>query len=345
MKIQKINGKYRQQKFGLKSRVPFLVWAILTVFGVFGVGFVLMQTWFVSRQPSLTNGPVREHSFTVVAVGDIACEPDNANFNNGDGIVDACRQKSVAEAVKSERADAVILLGDIQYLTGTAGDYDRSFVPYWRGIQDPMYVVAGNHDYGNGERSPATLTDYKRAFRTYFPRATYEQVDGRSYYDFSLGQWQLYALDSNCEYIGGCGTESPQYSWLVDQVSMDKAQCSIGMWHHPVLTSGQHKEKDSVVRGQTFNDYLTSQDADIILNGHDHDYERIKPDVLAPRQFVVGTGGYSLRPTTEPYATGSEKRIDNSFGYLRLTLYPGRYKWEFKNVAGEVLDSGADTCK
>jgi acid phosphatase type 7 len=344
MKVEKIDGKYRKKVLKLTSRVPVLMVVMVVVLGAAVVTAAVLRTNIIDSQDVLESGPIREHSFTVVAVGDIACEPDNINYNDGFGIVGACQQKAVGEAVAKEKADAVVLLGDIQYMAGNAADFERSFVPYWRGVIDPMYVVAGNHDYGNGARSPGDLNDYYKEFKAYFPNATTNR-GGKTYYDFGLGTWRLYTLDSNCEYVSGCGIESPQYNWLTSKVYGDKAVCSIAMWHHPVRTSGQHKEADSVTRGRAFDDYLTSQNVDIILNGHDHNYERIKTSAGSPRQFVAGTGGFSLRKTSEPLATGSEKIIEDQFGYLKLQLYPGRYKWEFKSVQGETLDSGEDICK
>jgi hypothetical protein len=109
-----------------------------------------------------------------------------------------------------------------------------------------------------------------------------------------------------------------------------------------VYTSGVHKELSSTSRGQDFLHVLADSGADIILNGHDHHYERIKNS--GPREFIVGTGGMNTRPSSEPYAVGSEKIIDNSFGYLYLELFPGRYQWAFKNVSGDILDKGSDIC-
>lgn len=74
---------------------------------------------------------------------------------------------------------------------------------------------------------------------------------------------------------------------------------------------------------------------DIILNGHDHHYERITRG--SAREFIVGTGGMSLRKTYAPYVEGSEKNRSRLFGYLYLELYPGRYEWKFKNTVGDVL--------
>jgi len=99
-------------------------------------------------------------------------------------------------------------------------------------------------------------------------------------------------------------------------------------------------------------DALYAGNADVVVNGHDHDYERFaaqNPDGIADasrgiREFVVGTGGKNLRPFTVAHAN-SEVRYREAFGALKLTLSPGRYQWEFIPQAGRSFqDSGAGTC-
>jgi predicted phosphodiesterase len=349
MTIEKINGKYIKKRLTPESKVPLLLWLSIVLILACGVIFIGLKTSQIidGPQPELTLA--RKHSYKIIAVGDIACSADEANFNDGKGLVDACHQKAVGKAIENEHADAVMLLGDIQYPTGLVTDYNRSFVPYWRGITIPIYSVPGNHDYGNATRTPS-LDGYKQTFKTFFPSATYEK-EGKGYYDFNIAEWQFYALDSNCDYVGGCGDGSDQLNWLTRKVTSSTAKCSIAMWHHPVFTSGEHNALPDITYGRDF--WRTLQDAgtDIVLNGHDHDYERFigqTADGVASdkgiREFVSGTGGYSLRAINEPYTANSEKRIDDQFGYLELELFPGHYTWQFKDVGGGVLDTGSGSC-
>lgn len=349
MKLQKTNGKYMKPGLRWNTNLPALVW-IVPLSGIF-----TLTTALALRTAQLQSGPqpelsvIRKHSYKVIAVGDIACAPNESNFNEGNGIVGACQQKAVGRAVENEKADAVLLLGDIQYTTGLLADFNLSFVPYWREVKSPIYVAAGNHDYGNGVRE-ANLKDYGLAFDTYFPQATYQKA-GKTYYDFNLGPWQFYVLDSNCTYVGGCDVDSPQLNWLTGKANNTSNLCSVAMWHHPLFTSGPHRLDTDIADRKQFWDVLQSANTDIVLNGHDHNYERFapqssegQPDTKGIREFVSGAGGYSLRKMLQPIQNNSEKQIDDSFGYLVLDLSPGYYSWEFKNIDGMVLDNGTDVC-
>lgn len=328
-----------------------MVWVPLLLILAAVLATYSLKATVIQKDLVPSSSVVRKHSWRIIALGDIACEPSNKNFNDGEGVVDACGQKAVGQALEREKVDAVLLLGDVQYLTGKFEDFEKSFVPYFRDIVVPIYSVAGNHDYGNGTVPAGDLSGYKKAFDQYFPFATYEE-EGKTYYDFNLGPWKFYALDSNCEYIGGCDKESPQYEWLTSQVRTDDSVCSVGFWHHPVFTSGIHKDVKDTSRGLGFWDVLQSHGADIVLNGHDHHYERFAPKLAdgtvssdGMREFISGTGGYSLRKISEPYPSGQEKYVDDTFGYLYLELFPGRYEWKYKNLHGDALDSGTGSCR
>lgn len=343
----KVDGLYRKPRLTAQTKVPFLIWLPLLLIIMTALVALSLRTIILQNEPGPTLLLARKHSWKVVAVGDLACEPTNANYNDGNGIVDGCKQKSVGLALEREKVDAVVLLGDLQYQTGKYEDFERSFVPYFRDVKAPIYTVAGNHDYGNGSVGGGDLSGYEKAFDLYFPQATYQKEE-KPYYEFNLGPWQFYALDSNCEYVGGCDKDSEQYRWLTSKVSQGSPGspvCSIGLWHHPVYTSGVHKDPADTSRARAFFDLLDESGTDIVLNGHDHHYERISPGDSGIRQFISGAGGYSLRKVSAPFAEGQEKVIDDQFGYLYLELFPGRYEWAYKDVYGNVLDSGMDGCR
>jgi hypothetical protein len=282
----------------------------------------------------------------VAALGDIACSVDDPDYNGGEGLVDACQTKLVGEALERENLDAVLLLGDAQYPTGAFEDFEKSFLPYFREINAPMYITPGNHDYGLG-----SLAGYSKGFDQYLPNVTYEK-EGKSYYDFNLGSWQLYALDSNCQYVGGCGYGTDQHNWLTSKVNKSTVVCSIAFWHDPLFSSSARNTGANNADLQPFWSTLSAGHTDIILNANDHHYERLAPKLAdgtvstdGIRQFIVGTGGYGLRRATGPAPSGREKLIDNQFGYLYLELYPGRYEWQYKTVDGAILDKGGDSCR
>lgn len=345
MKLKKINGLYHKPRFR-EIRVPFVISFALIAAGVACIVFIMVQSTFLKMPVLNTDSVIRKHFFTVIAVGDLACAPDDINYNEASGVAGACQMPKVADAIAREQADAVLLLGDIQYDKGIFEDFQKSFVPYFRKVTARIYPVPGNHDYGLG-----SIDGYTRAFKAYFPNAYVDDTDTPGYYNFRLGtSWQLIGLNSNCEYIGGCGVDSKEYNWLKQQLDVDPAPCTVAFWHHPVFTSGVHQEQDSTSRGSDFWNLLSTANSELILNGHDHDYERFAPQLpdgklssTGIREFVVGTGGAELRPLTTQQLN-SEKSVSGEFGYLKLKLYPARYEWQYKSIDDNVLDYGSSAC-
>ncbi|MCA9347206.1 metallophosphoesterase [Candidatus Saccharibacteria bacterium] len=346
MKIEKVNGLYRKKRITPNSKVPFWLWISVVLALSAGIFVVAYETSILQSSQIPELNLARKHSYKIVAVGDIACPPDDVNFNDGQGVSGACQQKQIARSIVAEKPDGVLLLGDVQYERGVFEDFERSFIPDWRNITAPIFSAAGNHDYGQGN-----LSGYKKAFDQYMPNVTY-QKEGKTYYDFNFGQWQFYALDSNCQYVGGCEENSEQTNWLTSKVISQDNQCSIAFWHHPVFTSGQHNTQPDTSYGQAFWDILAKNNVDIVLNGHDHDYERFAPKGVSgesaesgTREFVIGTGGRNLRDFGANILSGSEFRDNKHFGYLVMTLYPGRYDWEFKGIDSVVYDNGTSLCQ
>ena len=166
---------------------------------------------------------------------------------------------------------------------------------------------------GRGRR-PGTTTGSPRAlagYIGYFGAAA--EPDGTSWYSYDLGTWHIVVLDSDCSSVGGCGADSPQGRWLAADLKASTATCTLAIWHHPRFSSGEHGNDTEVA---PFWQALYDAGADVVINGHDHDYERFAPQdpngradrARGIREFVVGTGGAALRtfPTT---AANSELRV------------------------------------
>jgi hypothetical protein len=148
--------------------------------------------------------------------------------------------------------------------------------------------------------------------------------------------------------VGGCGAGSTQEQWLRSDLAVSSASCTLAYWHHPRFSSGEHGGDSTYT---ALWQALYDADADVVLVGHDHDYERFAPQTPSGaldltrgiREFVVGTGGKNVRtfPNVKP---NSEVRDATSLGVLELTLGSGTYEWRFRPAVGSFADSGSAAC-
>src|SRR5215213_8183604 len=288
----------------------------------------------------------------IAAAGDIACDPANSVFNNGNGNSNACRQKYTSDLLVNAGLAAVLPLGDIQYYCGGYQAFLQSYDLSWGRVKEITRPVVGNHEYikTSDPTSPSTGCDSTNAnaagYFNYFGPAAGNPGEG--YYSYEIGDWHLIALNSNCGDVGGCSPSSPQGRWLQADLAAHPNSCTLAYWHIPLFSSGGRAEPNS----QELWQVLYNNKVDVILNGHDHIYERFlpqKPDGTADlargiRQFTVGTGGANL--TTLPLlAANSEVRNADTYGILKLTLHSTSYDWQFVPEAGKTFsDTGTGFC-
>ena len=157
-------------------------------------------------------------------------------------------------------------------------------------------------------------------------------------------------LNSECQDVGGCEAGSPQEKWLRGDLAAHPAACTLAYWHKPLFSSGSAHGNDLTVK--QFFQALYEAYADVVVTGHDHDYERFAPQTpdgaadpaRGIREFVVGTGGKNHRPFVSP-KPNSELRDATAFGVLKLTLKPNAYDWQFISEEGKSFtDSGSGSC-
>jgi hypothetical protein len=252
----------------------------------------------------------------LLAVGDVA-------------FCDSSADEAVAR-VASSLPGTIALLGDNAYPDGSASDYANCFDPAWGGLRDRLRPVPGNHDY---------QTSHAAGYFSYFGSAA--GTPGQGWYSYDLGGWHLVALNSECDAVGGCGPGSPELAWLVADLAAHPVACALAYWHHPRFSSGQHGDD---IQTDPLWRALAAAGADIVLTGHDHDYERFAP-IDGIRSFVVGTGGRSLYAWPGPPIANSEIRANNTYGLLELQLSPTSYTWRFVRAAGGSLaDGGSGLC-
>lgn len=274
---------------------------------------------------TVTAVATEEPSWVLAGAGDIAtC--------NGDG-------DSATAALLNVIAGTIFTAGDNAYENGSASEFARCYEPAWGRFRERTRPAAGNHEYG---------TTGATGYFSYFGTAAGEP--GRGYYSYDLGPWHVIVVNSNCSAIGGCGVGSAQERWVRDDLAAHPARCTLAYWHHPRFSSGSHGS--DVAMGPIWQ-ALYDAGAELVVSGHDHDYERFAPQNAAGqadpergvRQFVVGTGGRSHYAFPRGPIANSEARDAASFGVLKLTLYSGRYMWEFIPAAGAYFtDAGAGVC-
>jgi hypothetical protein len=310
---------------------------------------------------------------TVVAAGDMACDPvdpmwrDPATATASDGQPPPnplwCRERAVSDIAVAVRPQALLALGDYQYEVPSAQAFTSTYGPTWGRLQTVTIPAIGNQEYKVHDAN--TFTGY------FGDLAGPEQ----HYWSTQVGAWHVVILNSNCTIVtGGCGLGSPQQIWLAADLAANRTRCTVALWHHPRWSNGIGGPD---TRTNAMFATLAEYGVDIVLSGHDADYERFgkldgngNPSRVGVRQFVVGTGGQVVYdPSGEPerQATGhtateeitsdAVSHPDSEFvdyghpGVLVLTLRPSGYDWAFHAVGvtpGEasnaVTDSGTAPC-
>jgi 3',5'-cyclic AMP phosphodiesterase CpdA len=226
----------------------------------------------------------------------------------------------------------VFIAGDIAYPQGSERDFAECFEPTWGRFRPRWRPVPGNHEYE---------TPGADAYFRYFGNAA--GPDRRGYYFFHAGNWLVVMLNSNVPF----DRASAQLEFLDDVLDSDERRCTLAIWHHPLFSSGQNGPNPFVRDAWR---ELHEENADVVVNGHDHLYERFAPQdpdgrsdpTRGLRQFIAGSGGAHLYSFVRS-APNSEARI-SAFGVLKLTLEPSSYRWEFIEGNGAITDRGAGLC-
>ncbi len=270
----------------------------------------------------------------IAAAGDISCPGLPVSLTQ-------CQQKSTADLIQTLDPEIVLALGDIQYGVTGFDSYLNYYDKSWGEFKDKTKPSVGNHEYE--ESNAKGYFDYFNGVNNFSGTAGDRD---KGYYSFEKNGWKLIALNSNCWAVGGCDKESSQAKWLENELK-DQNQCQLVYFHHPLYSSGLHGMNEMV---RPIWDILYKNKVELVLNGHDHLYERFalqdsngsrSDDGI--RQFVVGTGGRNLYEI-KTILPNSEKRINDQFGVLELDLKDGKYDWQFISINNQVLDSGSDNC-
>lgn len=292
---------------------------------------------------------------TIAAAGDIACDPRAPDFHAARGDAHGCAMRATSNLMLGLKPTLVLTLGDNQYEDSGYANYLRAYAPTWGRLKAVTRPAVGNHEYLTPD-----ATGYFRYFGGVAGGAS------RAWYSFDLGAWHVVELNSECGHVGGCGPGSPEEQWLRADLAAHRARCTLAYWHEPRFSSGQHG--DAQAMATLWND-LARAHADMVLSGHNHDYERFAPAGVTPqgqggvgglrsfqapvldpagiRAFVVGTGGRNLYGFPHRRLTGEAVRNNRTYGVLALTLRPAGYDWRFVPVrrSGRTFtDAGTGRC-
>ncbi|MEU8187978.1 CBM96 family carbohydrate-binding protein [Micromonospora carbonacea] len=262
----------------------------------------------------------------LLAAGDIAdCRSD--------------RDEQTARVLDAE-VGVIAAIGDTAYEKGAPEEYAACYAPSWGRHKARTRPAVGNHEY---------LTPNAAGYFGYFGAAAGPPDKGWYSYDLAGGQWHVVVLNGNCAQVGGCHAGSPQEQWLRADLANSPARCTVAYWHQPLFASGG---RGNAAYRPLFQ-ALYDAGVELLLNAHNHQYERFAPQKptgaadpdRGVRQFIVGTGGRSLQPDFPTVAPNSEVRNGSVHGVLRLTLFPGEYRWRFVPVAGQTFNEvGTGLC-
>ena len=268
--------------------------------------------------------------YTLVGAGDIA---------GCDNIAGAQSTAQLIEKIPG----TVFAAGDLAYERGTEWEFQNCYGRTWGKFKDRTKPAPGNHEY-NG----STAIGY---FRYWGSQAGDPK---KGYYSYDLGSWHVVVLNTNCDIpsLGGCGEGSPEETWLKEDLAAHPGACIVAYGHHALFSSGFFTKHSRHAELRPFWQDLYAAHADLMLAGHEHSYERFSPqdpqgnrdDPHGIRQITAGTGGIShtILGLAQP---NSEVRNAATYGVLKLTLSPGKYKWEFIPEAGKNFrDSGEGAC-
>lgn len=254
------------------------------------------------------------------------------------GLPDDMKTAALIELLIQKYPEAAVFTaGDNVQIIGELNEFTRCFQPAWGQFKRRIHPSPGNHDWSTERGGP---------YFTYFGEAA--GPPGLGYYSYDLGDWHMVSLNSNCEDTR-CDEKSPQAQWLIEDLRENEKQCTLLYWHHPLWDTGTVPISQA---GAAFWRIASQYGADVVVNGHDHHYERFVPldgdgkvdPSYGIRTFIVGTGGAWLFELGQPQPI-SEVRDNSTHGVIQFTLYSDRYDWAFVPVEGGTFtDAGSALC-
>jgi hypothetical protein len=272
-----------------------------------------------------------------IGVGDIGVCGSRGDERTAQ-LVDSVLKADSAAGV----ATAAFTTGDNAYPSGLDRDFVRCFTPSWgdpkKRIMKVLRPTIGNHDYQSARGA---------AYYRYFGQRAGPAFKG--YYSYDLGEWHVVALNSEMIVKGTADEIREQYEWLENDLRTSGRRCTVAYFHHPLYSSGAHGPNNAM---RSLWEKLADGGVDLILNGHEHHYERFLPmnkagavdSVSGMEQIIVGTGGGGLTGIRSRVQANSARQIQGHWGVLLATLGTDEYRTSFLDVDGKVWDPSGRKC-
>jgi fibronectin type 3 domain-containing protein len=280
-------------------------------------------------QNGVTTPPVNTNTFTPTT----GTDPGAGSLvigAAGDGAGGDQSEADAVDLISSWNPNLFLYLGDV-YEKGTTTEFDNWYRPSnfygrFRPITNP---TIGNHEYENGQ-APGYF-DYWDNVPHYF------SVDTHG--------WHLISLDANVAF-NQTAPGTAQYQWLVSDLEANTQPCTLVYYHQPLYNIGEEGSSGYLT---SIWSLLAQHSVDLVVNGHDHTYQRWQPldgagnpSPAGVTEIIAGTGGHALGSfiTTDSRVVASA----TEFGALRLDLNSGGATFQFANTQGQVRDSGSVSC-
>lgn len=252
----------------------------------------------------------------------------------GDIAVSGGKQAETAALIELFPDATVFTTGDNAYPDGAITEFTEHYEPTWGAFRDRTRPSIGNHD---------AHTEEAAAYFEYF--GSRAGNPGEGWYSYNLGGWHVIVLNSDCG-VRGLASCEQQLTWLEKDLVENGQPCMLAYWHKPVFNAGKHPDFDSF-QGEWAT--LDAADVDLVINGHDHNYQRFAPQnaegvesAEGIREFIVGSGGAGIYTQTK--TPPNLEVFYEGHGALKLDLFDSYYRWAFLGTSGSIEDSGTASC-
>ncbi len=258
-----------------------------------------------SSLPKLTL-PVKDGSVRFAVIGD-----------TGSGTT---KQRDVGNMMVKYRAlfpfEFVLMMGDNMYGGEDPKDFEKKFSEPYKALLDnqvKFYATLGNHDM-------PIQVNYENF-----------NMNGKEYYRFKKGNVAFYSLNSN--YM-----DKKQVKWLEDELAKDTSEWKICFFHHPPYSSAKAHGSDGQLR-EVVEPIFLKYGVNVVLTGHDHVYERIKPQ-KGIYYFVSGAGGKLRSGDISETSQLTEKSYDRDLHFMLFEVAGDQMYFQAISRTGETIDSG-----